>query len=227
MSAVRKLSGDVSPRRRAMLAKLQIAKKQLNMVEDDYRQLLLDHAGSMSAREASDRGLECALKRMTDLGFKAMPTKPQRQNAATRKLADHASARKARALWLSLWQLGAVHNASEEALESFAKRQLKCDRLQWADQSMMYRLIEALKAMAQRHGWDQSMEGVTPTFRAQELKKRLAIAILGKLKTADIVPEGWSLADTMLRMFGEELKQTPESLELAAVTLGQKLRENS
>ncbi|MFX8708345.1 regulatory protein GemA, partial [Acinetobacter baumannii] len=67
----------------------------------------------------------------------------------------HPMARKARALWISLHKLGVVHNPSEQALEAFAKRQLGCEKLVWARQSDAYRLIEALKSMAERAGWRQ------------------------------------------------------------------------
>jgi hypothetical protein len=80
---------------------------------------------------------------------------------------------KARAMWKSLWNLGAVRSGDERALEAFAKRQLGVDRLQWADAAIAYRLIEALKGMAERAGWPQDLAGVTKGQEVLSLKRRL------------------------------------------------------
>lgn len=48
------------------------------------------------------------------------------------------------------------------------------ERLAWAGGSEGYRLIEALKAMAQRAGWDQATPGLSdPQEIEGELKARL------------------------------------------------------
>ena len=226
MSALAKQAAfPLNPHRRAMIAKLHIARAQLGMVEDDYVQLLIDHAGVTSSADADDRGLEAALKRMTQLGFRPLPSKPARGNAPTARLADSPSARKARALWISLYQLGAVHSQAESALVAFGKRQLKVEQLQWADQALMYRLIEALKAIGRRHGWDQSLDDVPAKSRLYTLKQRLAVAILAKLKAANVVAAHWDLEKAVEQLSGERLVRSVEGFELACVVLGSKLRE--
>ena len=138
-------------RRSSLIAKIHVAKSQLRMTDDDYRSILVDEASVMSSTKASTEGLVAVLERMKRLGFKALPPKPRRKSGhVASRVADHPTARKARAMWLSLHQLGVVHNPSEEALEAFACKQLKIAKLQWADQATGYRLIEALKAMAER-----------------------------------------------------------------------------
>ena len=47
--------------RRAMMAKIQIARKDLAMDEDDYRQALLDQTGHLSLTECSERELVAKL----------------------------------------------------------------------------------------------------------------------------------------------------------------------
>ncbi|HVY35592.1 MAG TPA: phage protein GemA/Gp16 family protein, partial [Caulobacteraceae bacterium] len=74
---------------------------------------------------------------------------------------------------------------SEHALEAFAKRQLGVDAMQWADQSMGYRLIEALKAMAERAGWSQDLTGVHPALHVQVLKARLGAAIAARRQAGE------------------------------------------
>ena len=226
-AALKAGSVPLSPHRRGMIAKIHVAKKQLNIADDDYRQILLDEAGVMSSAAASDSGLAKVLDRMKSRGFK-----PKGKHGGA-KPADHPSARKARALWLSLYQLGAVKNPAEQALEGFAKRQLKVEAMQWANEAYCYRLIEALKAMAERAGWHQEIDAFETRWcqgdssvRLRILKRRLVDAILAKLKAAGAVSADWDAAQAMDRLFGETVNlSSVESLELAAVSLGQKLRE--
>lgn len=208
-----------SQHRRAMIAKVQIARQQLGMVEDDYRQILMDQTGKLSLKDCSDPQIARVLDVMKSKGFKALPGK---------KVASHPMALKARALWISLYHLGAVHNSSEHALEAFAKRQLGCDKLQWARQSDAFRLIEALKSMATRGGWQQHCRVTGKPFNPTELQASLCAAILIKLKDAHVVPSDWALHDAAWKLCGiENVKTSPwtaSDYELLAKALGDKLR---
>jgi len=209
-----------SQNRRAMTAKIHIARKQLQMEEDDYRQILFEETGKTSLTECSDPQLEKVLGRLARLGFKALPGKGA---------AMHKMARKARALWISLHQLGVVHNPSEHALEAFAKRQLKCDRLIWANQRQSYQLIEALKGMAERNGWLQrdrtTHKGLTPL----QMQSGLCHLILAKLKDAKAIPANWGLHDAAWKLCGiENGKDSPWTAgdyAALAAALGTRLRE--
>ena len=98
--------------RRALYAKINIGRNQLGMLEDDYRQLLFDTTGRSSLKECDEGKLEAMLKQLEARGFKPLPK-------GGKQAAQHPSAKKARALWISLHQLGVVHNPSEQALEAF------------------------------------------------------------------------------------------------------------
>lgn len=215
----------VDRRRRAMLAKIHVARKQLGLDEDDYRQILLEETGHTSAGDCTEAALERALKRFEGLGFKPLP-KAGAQPAANRP-AQHPVARKARALWISLYHLGAVESPNEKALESFARRQLKCERLVWADQRQGYKLIEALKAMAARAGWEQLDANGNP-WTVLKLKERLCEAIVAKLRAAGEIPESWTLNDAAFRLCGIEVASggpvTAEGYDAIANALGKKLR---
>jgi phage gp16-like protein len=208
--------------RRSMLAKIHVAKKQLQLADDDYRQILLDAAGRDSAGDCTEAELGREIKRLQAIGFKPL-LKP---GAATRP-AQHPVARKARALWISLYHLGAVEKPSEQALEAFAKRQLKCERLVWANQSHGYKLIEALKAMAQRHGWPQVDAGGA-SLSTRALHEGLCTAILWKLKGADLVPADWTIDTAAFRLCGIETgaegPMGAEAYQSLAKALGEKLR---
>ena len=182
----------VDPRRRGMIAKVKIAQKELGLDDGAYRAVLTRLTGVDSAASCTEAQLGAVLDALKAQGWTPKVVSGSEIGRRTRsaskvgvppkvRAADHPSAKKARALWLSLYQLGEVRNRSEEALEAFAKRQLGCDRLQWADQGLTYRLIEALKAMAERAGWSQDLAGVPPAMRVAELKRRLANAIKRRL----------------------------------------------
>ena len=215
-------SFPANPRRRAMLAKIHVAKKQLALADDDYRQILLDEAGRTSAGDCTEAELERVLKRFQALGFKPLP-----KSGATTRPAQHPVARKARALWISLYHLGAVEKPSEQALEAFARRQLKCEKLVWANQSHGYKLIEALKAMAQRHGWPQVDEAGN-NLPTRALHESLCKAILWKLKGADAVPADWTIDTAAFRLCGittgAEGPMDAEAYQRLAKALGDKLR---
>lgn len=209
--------------RRGMLAKVHIAKVQLRMSDDDYGAVLLRVAGQTSAKDCTDRQLDDVLREFKRLGFE-----PQARSPRTAKPADHPVALKARALWISLHHLCAIADPSEKALEAFARRQLRCDRLQWANQSQGYRLIEALKAIAARHGWNLAMDQVKPEAVAIVTKRRLVDAIAAKLRARDIVPDGWSERKIARQLTGIEIDSilfaTGEELDRIAQALGAKLR---
>lgn len=213
-----------NPRRRAMLAKIHVAKKQLQLDEDDYRQILLDETGRTSAGDCTEAELERALRRFEAKGFKPLPKAGAQPS---QRPAQHPVARKARALWISLYHLGAVESPNEKALESFARRQLKCERLVWADQRQGYKLIEALKAMAARHGWDQ-VDANGNAWTVPRLKERLCDAIVAKLRAAGEIPESWTLNDAAFRLCGIEVGRggpvTAEGYDAIAHALGKKLR---
>lgn len=213
-------------RRRALLGKVHIAKKELGLDDRAYQQALFDATGYLSAADCSEAQLTAALDAFKAMGFKA---KPASRPAGGAKPATHKGAAKARALWISLHQLGAIDNPSELALEAFAKAQLGCDRLQFANQSHLAPLIEALKGMAERHGWPQDLTGVPAHARVTALQRRLIEAIFAKLRDGGAVPEDWTV-ERAARVFGagdiEWLGSASSGqLSLVAQVLGAKRRE--
>lgn len=180
----------------AALAKLHIAKKELALHDDDYRAILTRETGQASARGLSEAQIGKVLDVLKGMGWTPRVLKQRsdstnlnvlnggKEAAKTplkgRRTAEHPTAKKARALWISLWRLGVVRNRSDAALEAFAARQLKCERLIWADQQQMYKLIEALKAMAEKAGWSQDVSGVDPALHTTVLKERLDALLAAK-----------------------------------------------
>lgn len=167
-----------SPARRSMIAKVHLGAKELALDEATRRDLMERVTGHRSAADCTDRQLGEVLDEYKRRGWKpgvvagGRPARPAGE-AARRAPADHPVARKARALWISLYHLDVISNPSERALEAFAKRQLKVDALVWADQGQGFRLIEALKAMAERAGWSQDVGDLRGEEAADLLRRRL------------------------------------------------------
>lgn len=164
--------------RRAAVVKVQIARRELGIDDDVYRALLERVTGETSSTACTDAQLGRVLDEMKAKGWTPKVVGGGRTGATPvsngrRTTAQSPMAKKARALWISLHRLGVVRDPSEGALESFGRRQLGVDRLQWADEGQAYRLIEALKAMAERAGWDQNTAGLEPAEAVAVLKDRL------------------------------------------------------
>jgi phage gp16-like protein len=185
--------------RRKRLAKVHMGKKALGIADDDYRALLERVTGHRSAGDCTSAQLDALLTEFARMGFGGSAQGAAASAADARAYPPRATGvvvGKARALWISLYQLGAIDNPSERALEAFGQRQLKVDRLNWMHNGDGFRLIEALKAMAQRHGWDQRIPARTPARAAVRLlKDRLVGAQLARLTAAGVPVTGPLAAD--------------------------------
>lgn len=209
--------------RRSMLAKANIAKAQLGMVEDDYRQLMFDTTGQTRLTKCDDGQVALFLKALQAKGFRPLPSK-----RGVAPIAQHPMARKARALWISLYHLNVVHNPSEAALEAFAKRQLKCERLVWARQSNGAKLIEALKDMATRNGWVLTGPQGSP-LQPRGLQESLCNAIVKRLNRQGVIPAWWTLDNAAWSLCGVQTAQeqpfSAEQYKQLAAALGNALRK--
>lgn len=210
-----------------MLGKVHIAKKQLGLDGDDYVAVLLRVTGHASSADCSDGELVHLIGEFERLGFWSLPKRP----GAGPRPADHPVALKARALWISLHQLGAVDDPSERALEAFARRQLKVERLQWANQAQGYKLIEALKAMAERAGWSQDLIGVPTGASVVTLRRRLVDRLMDLLVAEGVMPTSWSIERAAFEFGGLEIDADAiaraEQLDRVAQVLSRALREGN
>ena len=174
----------LSPRRRSLLAKIHIGKKQLGFDDVLYREILEARYGKDSAAALSDRQLVDLAEHFKSLGFKAKPARfrpsgrssgkagGKRQQGSkagnpktrqkTYQAANTAEAGKMRALWLSLYHLGVVRDPSEKALTSYARRvtggrELGLASLTWIRGRDAWKVIEGLKKMGERAGVNWSL----------------------------------------------------------------------
>ncbi|NBB51480.1 DUF1018 domain-containing protein [Rhizobium sp. CRIBSB] len=209
--------------RRAAVMKVQIARKELGLDEDTYRAILQRLTGQTSSAACSDAELGRVLDEFKTKGWTPRVVAGGKTGAARPRRAvqpaDHPSAKKARALWLSLWNLGEVRDPSEAALEAFARRQLKVERLQWADQSQTYKLIEALKAMAERAGWSQQLDRTHAGREVEVLKRRLLLEQVRRLRTGPLSKDQLAFLREVVFQGGD--------LDAAIADYGRQLRARS
>ncbi len=139
--------------RQRLIRLIHVGKRELGLDAEIYRALLMGSVQKDSTSAMSVPELERVLERMKRSGFKVRvkSARPPAQSRPGRPLAQYPEARKVRALWLFLHQLGAVKNPSEEALAAYVKRIAKVDALQWTNGNQTEALIETLKKWAMRY----------------------------------------------------------------------------
>ncbi|EBA1657106.1 regulatory protein GemA [Salmonella enterica] len=121
---------------------IHIAKSQLGMDTDTYRQMLLSITGKTSTSDMNPGQLNKVLAAMKAKGFVVKPASKARTK---RTLADYPQAKKLRALWLEMYAQGIVRDSSEEALRRWVKRETDVDGLQWLESDKASMAIERLK----------------------------------------------------------------------------------
>lgn len=138
------------PRQNA-LAKIHIAKKDLCLDDDTYREVLQRLCGVASAKELTDRQLGRVLAEFRRLGWKPKAPKPQTVSLRLPQL------RKINLLWSRLLESGAIRavgTAGRSPLLSFVEKQTGVARLEWLSVAQAGQIIEALKAWGKRVGAD-------------------------------------------------------------------------
>lgn len=166
MTAARK---SVDPRLRELLAKIHIAKKDLGLDDDTYRAVLRRVTGRDSAKGLTAGRLIAVIEEFKRLGWQP-PTR-----GGSRPLGDGVQEAKIRALWLALWNMGAVENPSEAALGVYVKRIAGVDAPRFLRANDARRVIETLKQWGARVGidWGVSVDPRRCLFEAQ--RARLAL----------------------------------------------------
>jgi len=147
--------------RRAILAKIHIAKKDLGLTDDSYRDLMRVVTGKESARDLDEGEAGRLMDRFYELGFREAPARKV-------KVAASPLVGKARALWSSLYWLGVVGKHDDtrgpdwRALDAFAERQTGKEALAFCTPAETVKVIEGLRAMCAREGFavDDKADGM-------------------------------------------------------------------
>ncbi|OUS51447.1 hypothetical protein BM607_009320 [Shewanella sp. SACH] len=120
---------------------VQIGKRDLQLDDDMYRNLLEQITGARSAKGLSESQLNAVVDAMKLRGFKPKP-KAQARAAEVPKI---------RAIWLTMYDQGFVRSRTEVALNTYVKRMTKAgngqgiDRIEWLKPMQAVVVLEALK----------------------------------------------------------------------------------
>lgn len=153
--------------RRADLAKIHLAKKDLGWDDDQYREILWSVCRVRSSAKLDFAGRKRLLDHIAKCGWKARP------GGTGRALAADPQSKMIRGLWLELHELGYVRDPSEAALSSWLRRETRVQALQWLEPAQAQRTIEKLKQWRDR---DATRVG----------KRAAELMLLGRLQTADV-----------------------------------------
>ena len=135
----------VTADKRPLLAKIHIAKAQLNLDDDQYRDIVRRVTGKDSAAQ-------CRYSQLVDLinEFKSLGWKTEKKKAFRRAPSD--GIKKIYALWGKLQALGAVQSTDKTALDAFVKKYPGIDSVQWLQPAQQQKIIEILKQWIKRIG---------------------------------------------------------------------------
>lgn len=102
--------------RHALIAKIHVAKKQLQLTDEEYRQFLYQETGKTSCKDMNLGQLQRVWEELKRRGY--VEPAPHRRRE---KAAPHV--RMIYALWYELRDMGALSDGSKKALRTFVKRQ--------------------------------------------------------------------------------------------------------
>ncbi len=143
--------------RNSLIAKIHIAKNQLGMNDDEYRDLLERLTeGKRSCADCNETELDLIMQNMIKLGFKQQTKK--KLSPITRHKEEKEQIDKIRALWIDMARRGVIGNRYEPALQKFCHRITKVSRLEWLSIAQCSAVIAALNEMDRQHSAHQSVD---------------------------------------------------------------------
>ncbi|MCD2164687.1 gp16 family protein [Comamonas koreensis] len=147
--------------RTTLITLVHVAKRDMALDEDTYRAILMAQGGGDSLSAMPIDNINKVLTYMKAQGFKL------RKSKTDRKQADSTDAKKMRALWLFLHELGAVDDPSEAALLAYVRRIGKVDSLEWLKGRKVDAVIESQKKWAMRF-----LPAAVEALKAETLQRR-------------------------------------------------------
>ena len=126
----------------AMLAKIHIAKKDLQLRDAEYRALLMRVGMVASAKDLSDKAADAVIAEFKRLGWKP--------KASTKAPAERADIRKIYALWGALHAGPQESQGSSEGLRAWTKNRFAVSAPEFLKPAAARQAIEQLKAWQER-----------------------------------------------------------------------------
>lgn len=189
---------------------LHVKKNAAGMDDETYRAKLEVMTGKRSAKDLSDDELDRVLA-----------------SFHVKQKANYSYTSKVKALWIALWNLGALEAGDDRALDAFVKRQTGKERLGFITSANSNLITEALKAMCAREDFEipandaGGLEARRALLRAQ-WKKLAAIGAvrIGSVDALDVFVSHRFVAHRT--SIGNLNRQ---QLDQAAIALGKWLRK--
>jgi phage gp16-like protein len=132
--------------RKSMLAKIHVAKKQLGLTDDDYRDVIEAQTGERSASQLNNRQLDQLLRHFSGCGWqeRSMRVRKNDAGAPTEKaMNSKALLSKIEALLAEIGSQEGKHVPWSYAA-AILKRMYKVDKLEWAKPDQLRGVIAAL-----------------------------------------------------------------------------------
>lgn len=126
---------------------IHIARSDLKMDEDTYRQMLQGLTGKASTKGMDITQLNRVMESMKSKGFRV---KAAGKAKSVIPMDSHPQSKKIRALWLEMATLGIVRDSSEQALALWVKRETGVSALRWLSNEQASSVIEKLKKWQHR-----------------------------------------------------------------------------
>ena len=143
------------------LRAIHAGRRQLGIEEEDARDLYERMTGKRSLRLTNEKEREAIISEMRKMGF-------SKSSSGSRKRLEGKYAPKLQALWIALWNIGAVRNREDAALLAFVKRQTGLDHTRFLHHDAdAYKAIEALKGWLKREGVDWATDKLMPDWQKQ------------------------------------------------------------
>lgn len=128
--------------RQRLIQLIHIARNDLKMDEDTYRQMLQGLTGVASTKGMDITQLNRVMNSMKKKGFRI---KPARKAKSHLPLDSHPQSKKLRALWLEMASVGIIRDTSEQALARWVERETGISAIRWLSTEQASNVIERLK----------------------------------------------------------------------------------
>lgn len=132
------------PLHQKQIALVHVAKKQLGLDEDSYRDILRRHGGAESSADLDAAGFQGVMARLTALGFRSTWVKRTFGNRAG--MASPAQVRYIRDLWAKI----APDDKKEAGLNAWLTKYHGVSALRFIDAETVQKVLPGLKNMAAR-----------------------------------------------------------------------------
>lgn len=128
--------------RRAKLAKIHIAKKELSFGDEQYQAILMERMGVESAGELDDKGLDQMVRILEDMGW--TPKRSKKTGTLPK-----GKAKQIKRIWAQCY---ALERPVPAYADGMAKQMFKVAKLQWCDNDQLQKISAALAYQQQREG---------------------------------------------------------------------------